>query len=247
MKRIRQSALVRVEAGKASKYILAFAIKQGDLVVLACRISEREQRRKKTIDGQLAWLRYVVESRGGIVVDVVKHVGSGTDASWLEEAARLARLHGAIILAESTDRLRRSRFYHSRLDQDAQATDGELRDLAYWTRRAQVMTFLHPDAAPGEVRDHQQWRGKWWSGNYGGRGNRKPAQRKTYGTRFKDLDDQTRARLEKLVRRGLSVRAIAKRLCRSPSTVAGWLRELRDSANFVHPAKAGLSATGHAK
>ena len=59
-------------------------------------------------------LRQKAKKIGAIVVDTVKHVGSGTDPYWLAPYVEKANRCGAKLLAETTDRLVRHPGYHSR-------------------------------------------------------------------------------------------------------------------------------------
>ncbi len=209
--------------GQASDYIESFAIEPDMPVILAVRVSGREQARNGNDEGQTAWLQKIVVDNGGIVADIVSHVGSGCDPCWLAMATTLAQEHNAIILAESTDRLIRDHRYHSKLRPDLQARNPELRYMRSFTRGVRVMTYLPPEATPYEVRRHQRERGKWFSGNKGGRGKKKRTRPRFYLPRF---NGEAAATLRTHLANGLSVEDIACQLRRPLRTVYGWIRRL---------------------
>jgi hypothetical protein len=69
--------------------------------------------------GQMANLRDTTVRKGATVVAApTAHVGPGWDPGWLVRAAALARRHGAVLVAETTDRFIRSTAY-SKTNQDA--------------------------------------------------------------------------------------------------------------------------------
>lgn len=153
--------LARFKRGTASNYILSLSeMVQGDRVVICCRVSGRVQKWKRSLDKQERNLRQIVKKRGGIVVGVVSYQGSGIDPSWLLEAARLARKHRAILLAESTDRFIRHPSFNTDYWPTAQAREADLWNLESWSPGVLLMTVLDPDAKPSLVRNYQQDRGK---------------------------------------------------------------------------------------
>jgi transcriptional regulator with XRE-family HTH domain len=146
--------------GNVSKYIrhAATEIRPGDKVVLACRESGRAQR--KNMRRQIAGLRHAARALGATVVDLAPpHVGSGAEPYWLVSAARIARAHGAKILAESTDRLIRHPGYHSEEWFEARARACDLEELAFITEGVVLATLVAPDADAAEVRAYQSKRG----------------------------------------------------------------------------------------
>jgi hypothetical protein len=154
--------------GKASRVVRPFEVHPGDRLVLCVRVSNRE-RRRNLVDAE-ASLRRAVESAGGIVVGVMPHVGSGTDPFWVGAAALMAkRRRATVLLAESTDRFVRNKYYHSVDFPDVQATEAELKELARCAGGMPLMTLLHPDASPSEVRSYQSKRGQWAKRRKGGR------------------------------------------------------------------------------
>ncbi len=163
---------VRRLAAKASDYILPFNISYGDRVILCVRVSRRAQRCAGNLADQREALRAAVQRAGGVLVGIVLHTGHGADPGWLAPAANPARLRGALLLAESTDRFIRSPDYHSADSPDAQAGEEDLARLAAVTRGCRLMTLLDPGAPPTEVRSYQRQRGQERKARRGGRGNR---------------------------------------------------------------------------
>ena len=216
-----------ITAGKASDYICHARdeIKPGDRVVLRCRVSSCVQAHKKNLDDSEAHLRKRAEQLGAIVVYVYQHVGSGWDTSSLDTAAEKARLYGAKIFAESTDRLIRNPLY-SKYRQDLQAQETDLQKLQRCTEGIVLVTDIHPDASPSEVRSYQRKRGQAAKGNRGGR----PTKQLRRSWKARRL---ARIKLSKEMRAaGLSYREIAKQLndsCDGFSDVTGmtiynWLK-----------------------
>lgn len=214
MSKIRYSEPSRwYRRGKASSYIRRFEVRPGDRFVLCLRVSVRQNRTH--LADQERVLRRAVERGGGVVIAVITHVGSGFDPYWIIRAAGAAMMWGATILAESTDRFRRSGDYHSSKHSDAQASQSELKDLVWWAGGAQLMTLLDPDAPAKEVRSHESKRGQY--GNLGGRPG-KPGYKKR--KRMTLLPQALR-----LFEREWSVRAVAKKLRLPSSTVGDWRRD----------------------
>jgi len=214
----------RLQPGPARKYIRKFNIKSGDLVWLVCRVSEHVQRRNKNDDGQATFLRKEVKQRGGVVVGVTKITISGFHPYWLAKAAALAKQHGAILLAETTDRYVRHPFYHSAAWPSAQARHTDLDVLAYYADGADLMTFLDPEATPREVRSQQSKRGQWAKDNKGGR----PAKENTNPTSHPGCLKQRRVDNYEIVRQlkqdGVSVPEIMKTTGVKRDAVYRWLR-----------------------
>lgn len=164
---------VRRTAGKASSYILPFNIAPGRRVIICLRVSRRAQRCAGNLADQREALRAAVQRAGGRLVGIVLHTGRGTDPGWLAPATNLARLRGAVLLAESTDRFIRSPDYHSVDCPDAQAGEDDLEKLAAVTAGCRLMTLLDPDAPPTKVRSYQRQRGQERKARRGGRGCRR--------------------------------------------------------------------------
>lgn len=157
-------------AGKASNYLLPFEIRYpGEPIIICCRVSERVQYSRGNHVDQAEALTAAVNAAGGRAVPSEPHKGSGTDPGWLTPAVALAQRLGARLLAETTDRFIRSQWYHSEWYPDAQASEHDLRWLAFWLEGVEAMTLLHPDASSEEVRSYQIRRGHKAKGNKGGR------------------------------------------------------------------------------
>ena len=135
-------------------------MRPGDSVILCCRVSERAQRHNGNLDDQERNLREMAKHFGVHVIDVVRRVGPGTDPCWLVAAVEKAKRCNAKLFAESTDRFIRHPAYHSKSNPDAQAREPDLQDLQVWTAGVTLVTDLHPDASPHEVRSYQRKRGQ---------------------------------------------------------------------------------------
>ena len=234
-------ASVRFGPGKASDYIKPFDINPDDRVLILCRVSNRQ--RKEHLKGQEESLRRLVESKGGIVVGVYPHRGSGFDryvdfdsdsdfgpdwfgeSDWLREATALAIHRDAkYLLAETTCRFVRHPEYHSELNPDAQARTRDLVALRSRIYGVIPMTQLHPDASPREVRSCQTKRGMQQSKKQPGRPRMKPEKlRGSYGPRATDAE---LSKLQPLLDAGYSGRESAQVLGRPHTTVCGWMKRL---------------------
>src|SRR5690242_5091714 len=117
-----------VRQNVAGFYIKPFSVSRGQKFVIVCRVSTRQQARRRNLYGQAKELRKAVESKGGIVLRIYRMTCSGFYPRWLEEPATLARKHGATLLAESTDRFIRHTSYLSNctIHKNAQATEEAL-------------------------------------------------------------------------------------------------------------------------
>jgi DNA invertase Pin-like site-specific DNA recombinase len=213
--------------GKASNYI-GYAetdLRPGDKVVVAARVSGRTQKRSRNLNNAVAALIAKAERLGCDVVSVQRKVASGKDSIWLAPAVGKAQEYGAKILAETTDRLKRHQDYHSVKCPDARITEWDLQMLALETEGVRMVTLLHPDATPKEVRSYQRKRGQAQKGKKGGRPKVTPpgemvARRKRH-----------KEEIIKLNAAGHGSREIARRLNVPESTVRRWVR------HFCRPAK----------
>lgn len=206
----------RLQPGKASTLIKPFCVTGGDLIVLALRKSGRE--RGTNLSDAETSLRQLVASQGGTVVGVVRHVGSGFYPFWVGRAATIAKPLGAKILAESTDRLIRHPGYHSNNYPDAQAREGELQELQRDADGVPLMTHLHPDATPEEVRSYQRKRGQREKKRHGGR----PKLKRT-GQKKRSREIWIGRVRQLRIRYGKSLREIATQTGKPLTTIKRWL------------------------
>jgi hypothetical protein len=190
-------------------------------------VSHRTQDHQGNLDDQEHNLRQAVEEQGGVVLYAAKHVGSGRDRSWLQEHANNSKQQGALLLAETTCRFARHLFYHSQDNPDQQANEADLDNLRRWTLEVPLMTHLHPDATPAEVRSYQRRRGQRSKGR-GGRPRKSdsgPGHRKRRRQQFQ-------GRVRELAGLGYSSRDIAGRISRESggrithTTILNWLRSV---------------------
>lgn len=188
--------------------IQQFHAKPGDKFILCCRVSSRQQKYNENAEDQAKYLRWLTKDTGIIILDTIIHVGPGTNPEWLREPAKLARKKHANLLAETLDRYIRSSKYHSKHNPDAQATKKDICRLLKVTRNMTLMTYLHPHAAPKEVRSFQRKRGRW-------------AENSRKRKRGKNLTKQQIRRVLKLRKDGLSYRQIGQKLGMTHSTIQG--------------------------
>ena len=208
-------------AGKASRYIRPFRIRPGDRVLLVLRVSKVENR--EHLEDQETNLRRRVKSKGGTMVGIRRYVGSGFDPCWVGRAVKKARYLGAtILLAETTDRLIRHREYHSVKNPDAQATEEQLQELAGYAGGMILMTHLHPEASPREVRGYQSKRGQREKGRKGGR----PKKRR-YGPRYDTWPKALRSELKHLRANEVPFRDMEAETGIPKSTIQRYLSQFR--------------------
>jgi DNA invertase Pin-like site-specific DNA recombinase len=212
--------------GKASDYIERFdhwiESHPGLPVALWCRVSARGQGRRGNPDDQESGLRRVVGAHGGRVAEVFPHVGPGWDTEALTAALATCRKRGIrVLLAETTDRFLRHPEYHSSENPDAQPTEEQFRQLARNAAHYGVtlLTHLHPDASPAEVRSYQSTRGQRAKGKAGGR-----PKRKVPGAKKQRREQLGLSKTFWLVGVGYSRREVAEITGVPPSTVTGWVR-----------------------
>jgi hypothetical protein len=214
--RNKVSARRRLSAGVASKFISHGNIQPGDRVILVCRVSAREQQYRGNDMDQESNLSQWVQQLGAIVIKVVRVTTSGQHPFWLLKAVQLARQFNAKLVAETTDRFIRHPAYHSEKSPNFQARESDLKELQFVTSGILLVTMVHPDATPEQVRSYQRKRGQRMKNAKGGRPER-PKNR--------------RERLFEPVRKmrlaGASLGEIAKHYgFRNRSTVARWCKGL---------------------
>lgn len=202
--------------GRASKYIRSFdSLRRGDKVVLCCRKSTRDK--NGSLQDQINHLRGAAERFGLIVVhEKYEDELSGWDPFWLAHAAAIAKQHGAVLLAECTNRFIRHFSYDPTVKWKArlQASDFELQDLAWWADGVPLVTHLYPDASPNEERAYQTRRRA--AHKRGGRPS-KPGYKKRIRLRLRKHAVQMR-------HDGKSLNQIARALNQPRSTVQDWTR-----------------------
>lgn len=235
-----------------SKYI-AYApdvLKSGMRILSVCRVSNRERRRN--LQDQEANLRRGAAEFGCSVAGNFSHVGSGNDPWPIGRAVAMAKEFGACALyLETTDRGVRPPAYHSSKNPDAQARKSDLEELSWWADGMLIVTDLHPDATPAEVRSYQRRRGQWAKGHYGGRprrdaaGELKTTARRRYAPAERaELESRARG----LLLGGRSERSVAAELDLKISTLRSWLwgrAQLRpddEDGHGIEPKKCGQIA-----
>ena len=222
MKRKRVSSVRRLElryaTGDASLVIGHVSeLRKGSRVVLACRVSSCQQKKKKNLDDQEKNLRLIATQLGLVVVACSKQTTSGWKPHWLVGVYRKAREKGASVLAESTDRLIRNELYNSQTQPEFQASEQNLQLLPELFEKVGLFTCLDPMASPSEVRSFQTKRGQLAKGSKGGRPRKAcPGYKKEQ--RLKQMPIALQLR-----QAGYSIGEIAKKLGRPKATIQCWL------------------------
>jgi hypothetical protein len=213
-------------------------VQRGDSVVLCVRVSGRAQKGASNLDDQERRLRTEAARRGAKVVEVVRHVGSGWDFSWLLPAIMIAKECGAKLLAESVSRFVRSKEYHSNKNSEAQPTDRQLESLRVLSDGVSLVTALDPNASPAEERSWQTKRGQMCKGRRGGRPlSKSPGYKLALRRKLKPMARQMRAE-------GASLGDIVKHTGVARSTVRDWVRYVKTPGRIFTPADHHSEANG---
>lgn len=232
MRRRRVSAArrlaLRAKPGRASDYITHGGILRGDVVLLWCRVSSREQDRTGNLRGQEHALQTAMLSAGARTVGVLPWTGSGQSPyARMSEAARMARKLGATkIVAVSTDRFIRHPDFKAtgtEYERDARASSDQLEELVLWANGIELVTLIHPDAPLSECMAAHKRHGQKAKGNRGGR----PRKRGPYQPSHRDRCFAGCSKVFWLRGCGYSLREIGTLLGRPHSTIQGWERKLR--------------------
>ncbi|MHC4115514.1 MAG: recombinase family protein [Planctomycetota bacterium] len=145
-----------------------------------------------------------------------------TDRQALLQAVRKARAmikegKHAVILATSTDRFLRNIDFHTKDNPDVLPTEAEFEKLKKLTRCAPLASLLHPDRSWKKVRGYQSKWGQQAKGNKGGRSvEKRPGW--TISRQKKKLPC-----VRRLLKKGMSVTQISKRVHVARSTVSDWI------------------------
>ena len=132
----------------------------GTRIIVWLRVSDTDQ--KGHLRGQLANLRKAIEERGLIVVGFVVDACPATNKKNFRNAGRAARLakrHHAVVLAESTDRLCRSPEFGPD-NQQAIASRDDWKRLISAFKGVCLFTIVEPEATPNNIKSIQTSRGK---------------------------------------------------------------------------------------
>jgi hypothetical protein len=121
-------------------------------------------------------LRRVCKRQGVEIVGCFSHVESGWRLN-IHEAVETAKRLGAVIVAETIDRIMRPEDYHSVENWNAKLTVEDLLRLAKKLDGVPLFTVADPDASPGENRSMQTKRGQRYKSKGGRPFVHKPKKR----------------------------------------------------------------------
>jgi DNA invertase Pin-like site-specific DNA recombinase len=206
--------------GKASKVFGHLADVKVEKVVVFLRESTRGQRQNMPHQRR-AVLRAVAE-KGVEVIATVRHVGNGADAATrreLERAVRIARKHGASVVAESSCRFVRPPGYNTWRSPDLRASAKQLRKIKKLADGVQLLTVLHPDLSNEKVMVAQSKRGQHGTGKKGGRPPVKAGHRSRRRAKLLPA-------LMELLDQGTSVRDAARQVGVPSGTAFRWVAKL---------------------
>jgi hypothetical protein len=215
--------------GTASAYIWSFdVIEPGDPVFIVLCVSACD--RITNLDDAERRLRgYLAESKAIVVGEPHKEVGPRFwPDEWLPKVVRKAKAAGAKwMLAEMTDRLVRNRHFEFNKSprNDYQASDDQLQALIAAAGGMPLVTYLHPDTPPEEVRTYRSFHGQESSGNKGGYPSHKSSGYK------KRLKDRVMPEVLRLASSGLSPREIESRTKVDHCTAWRWIKASTEPRN----------------
>lgn len=209
--------------GDESQFVRKLSIQKGQPFSICDRASTRGQKKKR--QARMRELRRLIQLAGGVVLQVVTHVGSGKDPSWLEAPAARARKLGAILVTFSVDRFIRHQYFHPTRFPTLRATEAQLQRLRRITGGVPLMTLVPPNTPLSEVRGrYQSLYGKWATGRKGGA----PRKRRPGSTKQRRKNKLDEVLL--MHRIGLPVRKIALHTNVPRSTVWSWIKKYAPAA-----------------
>jgi hypothetical protein len=150
-------------------------------VLLLCRVSSSDQDRNGSLKAQSEWCRKSLVERGYELFSEFLEVASGwaEDRDVLIRAAKKAKQIGAVLVAESTDRFIRPRYFNPSKNPDAWPSDEEFCRLHTDTLGVPLRTILPWNWRWSRVRAHQIRRGQLIKDRKGGRPKiKKPGYKK---------------------------------------------------------------------
>jgi len=221
---------------KASEFIRSIDALKPCKVILYARESSKAQ--KPNLEDQISNGKAKLERKGFTVVEICREIIPAWEEATsergrfkLERAVLLAKEHGAIVVAESLDRFRRTFVYQWKKGEfQPPLTAYEMNRLMEEADGVPLATLTHPDATPSKVRRDQTKRGQAGKGHFGGR----PVTKFSSKT---EVREKLRPIAIKLRKFGLGYGGIAKQLSvdyreklkkdLSRATVQGWSASAR--------------------
>jgi hypothetical protein len=174
-----QYSTKRLEAIKTSAKASEFIRHIDDLkpckVILYVRESSKSQ--KRNLKDQISNAKAQLEQKSFVVdATTVEEIVAGWEDTTskrgrfgFERAVLLAKKHGAIVVAESFDRFRRSFVYQWKKGcYQPPLTMLEMDRLMQEADGVQLATLTHPDAPPDKIRSEHVKRGQVGKGHFGG-------------------------------------------------------------------------------
>lgn len=130
-------------------------------VVVFLRVSSREQKRSKSLTCQRRAILNFLNGKNAIVIDVFSAIASGWDEDRHDfiRAVECARKHGAVLLAESADRLLRGEFFKTTQNPPILPREDEWESLARLAEGVTLATLRNPDEHWKVTRGYQTRRG----------------------------------------------------------------------------------------
>jgi transposase len=193
---------------------------RGTKVVLYGRVSS-DQRQKDNLPELMTNLQWEAERRGHRAVGAFQEIIPGW-RKWrleFERAVIAAKDADAVIVTESVTRFRRSWVPNwQKRRRQFPLSVFDIMQLMQEADGVKLVTVVHPDATPGEVKSYESKRGQGGKGNCGGR----PVER--FPKKARRVVKKPKAILMR--KQGYSVREIAHKLKIPPSTVQYWTKKL---------------------
>jgi hypothetical protein len=193
------------------------------IVILYLRVSARSQDHNGNLQNQYRVLRKKLRRRGIPFITCFREVGSGWVVDHtrgeLRRAVRRARQYdNAVILAASSDRFLRNKFYNSQNNPEVLPTQAEFEKLRKLTKGVPLVSLLHPDKSWKKVRGYYSKWGQKVKGNKGGR----PAEKRTGWTI--DRREKFLPRVRRMLKKGKNITEISRKLSIARSTLDDWVK-----------------------
>ena len=163
-RRLRERYLPDSKTAKASEYLYhlkEYYEQHPDMIALIyARVSTGAQGYKRNLDTYEKVLRRKLKKLNIPVIGCYREVSSGKilecDERWaLANATKEAIKQKAVIVAPSADRLLRNKDFNTKTNPDVRPTEAEFKELKKLTCNVPLVTLLHPDMPPMEIRQNR--------------------------------------------------------------------------------------------
>lgn len=227
-RRLRERYLPESKTAKAIEYLhhlKKYHKQHPDMIALIyARVSTGAQGYKRNLDTYEKVLHRKLKKLNIPVIGYYPEISSGWILDYderlaLANATKEAINKKTVIVAPSADRFLRNRNFNTKTNPDVLPTEAEFEKLKKLTRNVPLVTLLHPDMPPMEVRS---WQTKWGQKVKGNNGGRPIQKRPGYKKMRRDKKLPT---VLKLLKRGKNPTEIAKKVRVARSTISDWIEK----------------------